>query len=248
MGSFTHTIKKYYPFSAEEIKALAISILGMAFIISYNDWGGDVFNFWLGIRNLFSAILIVTLGMLAQQTGSRVAGFSVGIKTEYKLWVYGIVIGLAACIVSKGRLWFLAPGGILMYHMAGHRLGSFRYGLNFWPQGLAALSGSLASLVLAMLFKALMSFSPENPLLQEAMLFNIWFGLITLLPIPPLNGSHLFFSSRIMYTFSIGVAIGLAASLYFLGVFLSLLIGLLVGAICFIAYNWVTHGDPYGGH
>ena len=244
MGSFSYTIKKYFAFSEEEIKALALSILGLAFIISYNKWGGETFNFWIGLRNFFNAILLVTLSLLVHQSAQRVAGFSVGLKVEYKIWVYGLVIGLALCVVSLGKLWFLAPGGIIMYHMAGHRIGSFRYGLNFWPMGLVALSGSLATLVLAMILKILLSIAPGNVLLQQALFFNLVFAVITMLPIPPLNGSHLFFASRLMYAFSIGMILGLAVALYFLGVFLSILIGLIVGAAVFLVYTF--HGEPYG--
>lgn len=239
------TVKKYFPFSEEEIKALTLSILGLAFIISYNDWGGKAFDVLVGLRNFFTAILIVTLSLLVHHSTQRLVGFSVGLKAEYKLWVYGLVIGIALCIVSGGRFWFLAPGGIMVYHMASHRLGSFRYGLNFWPMGMVAWSGCLGSLFLAMVLKVLLSISPGNPALQDALSFNLWFAVVQMLPIPPLNGSHLFFASRKMYVFSVGLILSMAAALYFLGIFLSIIIGLLVGGTVGFLY---LYSKESGGH
>jgi len=168
----------------------------------------------------------------------RVIALAGGFKIEYKNWLYGILLGLGLIIVSNGHLWFLAPGGLVIYMMPGHRLGAFRYGLNVRPMGVIAMAGSLASVVLALLFKVLFTVFPANTLLFTAMKFNLWFAIFTMLPIPPLNGSHMFFASRIAYVFAFTGIIALSAALFFFGVFLSLLIGVVVGAACWISYAW----------
>jgi Zn-dependent protease len=238
MVDLSHNVKKYFAFSKEELRALFIGILILSFIFSFDKWGVDQFDFYYGLKNLFHAFLIVLLALLFQQSVQRIVGLAVGFKIEYRIWLYGLVIGLVLCVFSNGKLWFFAPGGIIAYHMAGHRLGSFRYGLNYWPLSMIAFAGSVSSIVLAVIFKLLLMISPENVLLQQAMVFNLWLAVFTMLPIPPLNGSHVFFASRHFYIFAFGLLLGLAASLYFLSVFMSLLLSVVLGGVIWFLYMY----------
>ena len=230
--------KKYYTFNAEELRAILFGAIGLAFIISFNEWGVTTFDLGYGLRHLFNAFLIVILSFLVHLSVQRVLALWFGFKAEYRVWLYGLGIGLVLVIVSRGRLWFLAPGGIVVYHMVGHRLGSFRYGLNYWPLGLVGMSGPMASVILAIFFKFLLGYMPDNVLLQKALVFNIWYAIVTMLPIPPLDGSHTFFASRLFYTFWLGVVIGLCLALYFLPIWAAFLIGLLMGlVIIYLTYG-----------
>src|SRR3989338_2012851 len=133
---------------------MGISILAMAFIFSSAKGGPQdtfVASYW--IKHFLLATLIAALALLARQAVQRVVGLSIGFRVEYRLWLYGTLIGLVIAVISKGAIWFLAPGGILVYHMAGHRLGSFRYGLNYWPLGMTGLVGPLTNIALALIFK-----------------------------------------------------------------------------------------------
>ena len=238
LSSLWYDIKKYYNFNPEELRALIIGILSVALIISFDKWGVTKFDLIYGLKNYFNAFLIVTLSFIVHVSAQRIVALVVGFKAEYRVWLYGIAIGLVLVVVSNGKLWFIAPGGILVYHMVGHRLGSFRYGLNFWPLGLVGISGPVASIVLAGFFKILLYLAPGNLLLQDALIFNIWYALFTMLPIPPLDGSHMFFASRLFYVFAFGAMIGFSIAIYFLGFWISLLIGLLFGiSIWFINYK-----------
>ncbi|MBI4150484.1 hypothetical protein HY488_03700 [Candidatus Woesearchaeota archaeon] len=238
MGSLSYTIKEHFTFTPEELRALVIGILLTGFMFSFDEWGTTTFSLSEGLRNLVNAILIATLAFLVHQSAQRIVALSVGFKLEYRIWMYGIIIGLALTIVSRGKLWLLAPGGIIAYHLVGHRIGSFRYGLNYWPLGMIGLVGPLSNLVLAMVFKLLLLLAPTNVLLQQAMVFNIWFALFTILPIPPLDGSHLFFASRLMYMFMLGAVIGMSTALYFFGIFASIVLGIIFGVVCWLSYFW----------
>ncbi len=238
MQGLSYTIKQHFSFSPEEIRSLLLGILLCAFMFSFNNWGTGSFNLAEGLRNLFSATLIVALAFLVHHSVQRIAALAIGFKLEYRIWLYGILIGLALTVVSNGRLWFFAPGGLIAYHMVGHRLGSFRYGLNYWPLGMIGLLGPLSNLALAMIFKLLLLVAPTNVLIQQAIVFNIWFALFMFLPLPPLDGSHLFFASRLTYIFMAGAIIGISFALYFLGVFLALVLGLLLGFGCWLSYYW----------
>lgn len=211
----------------------------MAFVFSFNDWGEGGFQFFVGIRNLFNALLIALLALLVHASMQRIAALYIGFKAEYRNWLYGLIFSIVLAIVSRGELLFLAPGGMIAYHMAGHRLGAFRYGINYWGMSLCAMIGSLANLALAVLFKVLLSLAPTNLLLKQAFIFNLLLAVFTMLPIPPLNGSHLFFVSRLTYAFSFTSIVAMAALLYFFGIFIALFVGLLIGVVCWQAYYWI---------
>ena len=239
MHNLSYQIKKYFSFNEAELRALGISILVMAFIYSSAKGGPeDVFVATYWVKNFLIAVVISTLSLFVHQTAQRVLGLSVGFRVEYRLWLYGILIGLVVAIISKGAIWFLAPGGILVYHMAGHRIGSFRYGLNYWPLGITGLVGPLANIALALVFKLLLVVSPENIVLLDALKFNLYFAVFSMLPVPPLDGSHLFFASRMTYIFAFCAMTAGAIAMFFLGIFVSLLIAIAVGAGCWFAYYW----------
>lgn len=238
MADLSYTIKEHFTFTPEELRALVIGVLLTAFMFSFDNWGAATFNIGEGLRNLINAALIATLAFLVHQSAQRIVALAVGFKIEYRIWMYGLIIGLALTIVSRGKLWLFAPGGIIAYHLVGHRIGSFRYGLNYWPLGMIGLVGPLSNLALALLFKLLLLLAPANVLLKEALVFNIWFAIFTILPIPPLDGSHSFFASRLMYMFMLGAVIGLSIALYFFGIFVSVIVGLLLGVACWLSYFW----------
>ena len=141
-------VKRYFAFSNEEIKGMVVATLIIGFIISFKEWGyGDKFDALVGLRNLFSSIMIVALAMLAHQTGQRIVGLHVGFRVEWRMWLYGLMIGLILVLVSRGNLWFIAPGGIIVHHMKQHRIGYFRYGVNKWALAMIAASGAIANRV-----------------------------------------------------------------------------------------------------
>ncbi len=245
MGDLSLNIKRYFRFSADEVRSIIIGIIIMAFIFSFDSWGVETFDLGYGLKNFFNAILIITLSFLVHLSVQRIFALAGGFRVEYKNWLYGILIGIALIIISNGKVWFFAPGGLVVYMMAGHRLGSFRYGLNVWPVGVVGMVGPLANLVLALFFKILFTAFPENTLLYSAMSFNLWFAIFTMLPIPPLDGSKIFFASRVVYVFAFTGVIAMSAALFFLGVFLSFLIGLIVGVICWLTYTWMFERAIY---
>ena len=238
--SITYNIKRYFKFSAEEMRGLLIGIFIIAFIVSFDEWGAKTFNVLIGLRNFLNAILIVTLAVLFRNTIQRIAGLTLGYKIEYRMWLYGLLTGIVLIVVSNGKFWLIAPGGLLFYHMPGHRLGAFRYGLNYFPMGVIAFLGPLSNLLLAIIFKWLLIYFPANILLKKAMVINIWYAVFTMLPIPPLDGSHALFATRYWYAFTVTIIMVLALSLYFLSIFASILISLIVAILVWFVYIWTS--------
>ncbi len=229
-------MKRYYKFSPSELRGFIISILVLGFIIGFDDGrvtrSIDIYWIW----NLLNSILIVTLVFIIYNVAQRIAGWSVGYNTEYKMWTIGLLIGLIFAFVSRGRIWVLLPGGIMIHHLAGHRLGHFRYELNYFQHGMVAVAGTIALISLAALFKILNTVFYSS-LLDKLILFCIVFAIYDIMPIPPLSGSRLFFGSRMTYVFMLfTIVIAGILLLIDINVMMAIFGSIVIGVICWLLY------------
>ena len=232
-------IKRYYKFTAHELRGLAISILVIAFVISFDKWGAKSFDFGAGFYNFLNSILIAALSILVHDAGQRIWGLAIGYRIEFRMWIFGLIASLVIAFLNNGRipyLWLIVPGGFMLHHLAGHRLGFFRYGINYFGQAMVAFAGTLFTLTLIILLQVIRSFFPST-LIIEAIRFNVIYLIISLLPIPPMDGSKIFFGSRMAYAF-IMPAMMFATIMIVVNIpiFLSIVLSLLVGVILWIAY------------
>ena len=231
-----YKIKKFYKFTSQELKSMLIAILALGFVISFNDWGTDSFNFGEGIFNLFNAILIVGLSLLVNDAGKRIWSLAMGYRMEFKFWSYGIAISLLAAFISKGSIWLIVPGTFMIHHLAGHRLGFFRYGVNYFAQSLVVFGGFLFTLMLIILLKILNAIVP-NPVLQKAIIFNIIFLITNILPLPMFDGGKMYYGSRMTYMFTAPALISAAILMMIdVPVFLSIVLSLLIAVVLWVVY------------
>lgn len=229
-------IKTYYKFTPSELRGFIISILVLSFIISFREWGRERFSLAVGLFNWFNAALIVILVFIVYNAAQRIAGLSIGYNTEYKMWATGLLIGLVFAFVSKGKIWVLLPGGIIIHHLAGHRLGFFRYELSYFQHGMIAVAGTITLISLAAFFKILNTYFGSS-LLQKVILFCIIFAIYDILPIPPLSGSRLFFGSRMVYAFMFSTIVVAGILLLLdINVLMAILGSIVIGIICWLLY------------
>ena len=229
-------IKKYYKFTKHEVRGLLISILIIAFIISFKEWGTTSFDFKIGVYSLFNAVLIVALSILVHDAGQRLWGLAIGYRVEFKMWSFGLIFALVIAFISNGNFWLIVPGGFMLHHLAGHRLGFFRYGVNYFGQAMVALAGPLFTLMLIILLKVLGAYNP-NPLIQKAIMFNVVYVITSLLPIPPLDGSKIYFGSRMLYAFVLpAIAVATILMIVKIPIFFSLVLSFLVGILLWLTY------------
>ncbi len=228
-------IKRYYPFNREEKKALIITILVLGFIVGFNDGSKEfILSSWL--LSFFLLLIGIALSVLFHETGHRLVAFPAGFRVEYQLWWYGLVIGIIFAIFSKGKVWILAPGSIWAHHMLIHRLGFFRYGPNTMAFSLISLAGPVASVIFATWIKTIdwLFFAGANAFLQKLFIFNLAYAVWSLVPIPPLDGSRVFFDSRLTFAFIFGSILGyiilVALNIY------SWILALLIGGIIWLVY------------
>ncbi|MBW2975560.1 hypothetical protein KY366_07605 [Candidatus Woesearchaeota archaeon] len=229
-------IKRYYKFRPSELRDFIITILILSFIISFKEWGREEFNLITGLFNWFNAALIVTLVFIIYNFAQRLAGWSVGYNAEYKIWVTGILISLIFVFLSKGKIWVFLPGGILVHHLAGHRIGHFRYEINYFQNGMIAVAGTVSLITIAAVFKIVNAFM-YSYLLDKLIAFCIVLAIYDILPIPPLSGSRLFFGSRMTYAFMFSVIIAASVLLLMdINVLMAVLGSIAIGVICWLLY------------
>ena len=181
-------------------------------------------------------MLIVALSILIHDFGQRIWGLAIGYRIEFKMWSFGLLAALIIAFISNGNLWLIVPSGFMLHHIAGHRLGWFRYDINYFGQAMVALAGPLFTLMLIILLKALNSFFP-NPLIQKAIIFNVVYAITSLLPIPPLDGSKIYFGSRMLYAFALpAIAVSTIMMIVSIPLLFALVISFLVGIVLWLTY------------
>ncbi|MBI2659376.1 hypothetical protein HYX05_04745 [Candidatus Woesearchaeota archaeon] len=236
IGDFFDKIRRYYKFTHHEVRGMIIAIFAVAFIISFKEWGAASFDTAAGLYNLFNAVLIVALSILIHDFGQRAWGLAIGYRIEYRMWTFGLIAALIIAFVSNGSLWLIVPSGFMLHHIAGHRLGWFRYDINYFGQAMVALAGPLFTLMLIILLKTLNSFFP-NPLIQKAIIFNVVYAITSLLPIPPLDGSKIYFGSRMLYAFALpAIAVSTIMMIVNIPLLFALVLSFLVGIILWLTY------------
>lgn len=211
MHNFKDKVKRYFSFTPEETKALIITVLSLSLIVGLND-GRDTFDMFLWFHNFIGTILIVLITVLINQAGHRLYALHKGYKVEYQIWWYGLMIGLAFSLVSRGNLLILVPGGIIISQLAYQKIGKFPYFTSNFDMGMIALAGPLANILFATALKTIEVWFgvplTEVPLLDMLFKINWYFAVWNLLPIPSLAGSKVFFGSRLLYIFLFGCIAG----------------------------------------
>jgi Zn-dependent protease len=229
-------IKRYYNFTPLEVRSIAIAVLVTAFVFSFKEWGGNAFDVKVGLFNYFNAILIVGLSFLIHISAQRIWALATGFKLEWKMWSFGLLISLIMAFLTNGFVWLILPGGVLLHHMAGHRLGWFRYDINYWALGLTTAMGTIATIGVVLIFKSIGAFV-SNALIDKLILFNIAYALYSLVPIPPLDGSRIFFGSRMFYAFFVSFTILITLLIFSnISVGIALLSSFVAGLIFWISY------------
>lgn len=214
-ANYSDKLKRYFKFSKEEINGLVVSIIIIGFIVSFRDWvitpeGG--LDSIITLRNILNGIIVAGFVMLIYESARRLAAIGRGFELKTKLWWPGLIVGLVLSFATKGWLWLIIAPAAFIRHLQVHRLGKFRYGLNLFENGLICLAGPAAIIGFAFLVKVLLVYLPANVLLLKVLHVSLWFAAVNMLPIPPLDGSRVFFmpGGPLIYAYSFFTIVGLA--------------------------------------
>ena len=126
---------------------MLISSIIIGLVFALRGWANATLSdFLIAVPMVFASLIF---HIVIQKATALHLGFTV----EYKFWLYGLAISLILSLVSQGRIWWIVfPGGIIFSMMARHRIGRFRYGMNYFPMGWIAFTGPLASVLFGTIF------------------------------------------------------------------------------------------------
>lgn len=227
-------IKRHFVFSNIEIRDFWVVVFVVTFIFGFDD-KSDVFVMSNWLLNMIITFFMVTMAFFIQISAQKILALWQGYKAEFKMWNYGLGMGIAFAIMSKGNILLLLPGGVMFQMIEHYRIGKFRHGMYYAHTGWIAAAGPIMNIFVGMFAKQMMNmFGFENVLFNTFIYVNFLLALFMLLPIPPLPGNNLFFGTRMGYALVFGCVLGYVG-LYLSG-FYSLIIGILIGIVVWILY------------
>jgi Zn-dependent protease len=234
--NFVDKLKRYFAFSKEEWTAFCISVLSLAFIYNWDKWGIRGFDLAYGLKNYLIAIVFIAITVFVHHAGQRILALQLGLRAEQRLWWYGFLIGLILVIVSNGNIKFLAATSTIAYMLPAHRLGAFRYGPNVGTIAKIVLAGPLLNIFFSALIKTMEWAGMLSPSVSEPLfVLNLVYAGWNLLPIPPLDGSKIFYYSRLTYAFLFGSIVSYVIMVYVFNIY-SYIWALFFGCIFWLAF------------
>lgn len=236
LRNYLDKVKRYFRFSREEWLAFLLAAIGLTLIFSWTEWGTEAFDLNQGMKSYAIALILIGITLFVHHAGQRLMALYLGFRAEQKLWWYGILIGLILTILSNGRIQLLAATGTMAYLLPAHRIGAFRYGPGVGILARIAVAGPVANIFFSAIIKTLEWTGIVHPYIgQKLFVLNLTFAFWNLLPIPPLDGSKLFFYSRLWYVFLFGSFASYVFMVYAFAVY-SYIFALLIGGLIWLLY------------
>jgi Zn-dependent protease len=175
-------------FSRIELRDLAICwlALGFCFSLQYLIPVREVpytqslarFAVYFGI-----ALVGIGTGFLFHEVAHKGVAQRFGYHAEFRMWRMGLIIAIAAALLSFGRFFFFAPGAV---YTSTYKTPDPR------EEGLISAAGPLTNIALAGLFYLLAAGSGDAGLWKVLGSFgfqvNLWLAAFNLIPFPPLDG------------------------------------------------------------
>jgi hypothetical protein len=239
-ANFKDKAKRYFPFSKTEWGNFAITVIVFAFIWSFTEWGAAAFDFSAGLKNFILSAIMIAVVVFVHHSAQRLYGIFFGYRIEHKIWWAGLLIGILGVLLSNGKVIILAASAMQTHFLAVHSIGKWRYGPSLFHMGLVAFAGPIAAVVFAFILQVI------SPSIFAGMFeFSLLFALYCIIPIPPLDGVHIFAASRIYGFVFIFVLFALLAFLllYFvaqLSIIWSFILAIVVGFACWLAFDYIT--------
>lgn len=236
---YIQSVKKHFSITKQERIGIIITTIILAAILSFDEWGtGKIFDLNTGLKNFIIAIILGATTILIHHTAQKLLGIHYGIKAEQKLWWHGTLFSLLLTVITNGFLKIYTFTGLYVEPIKEQRLGKPRKEINMWEYANVALAGPIANILLATLIKTLQTGFDiviySQAISNKIFLLNWSYALYALLPIPPLDGSRIFYFSRQTYAFLFGTIAGYFI-LYTLEIY-SYIFAIIIGIITWLIY------------
>ncbi|MBN2423258.1 hypothetical protein JXB41_08605 [Candidatus Woesearchaeota archaeon] len=232
--NFFYNFKRYgVRLSGKEIKGSIITIIILAFVLSFREWGDKTFNFSTGIMNYAIAIVLVAVALFFNQLGQRIIAVYYGYDPVYEASILGLMISLVICFASRGLFVVIMPGYVVIHMLAASRLGEFRYYTNLWEWAKSLFGAPLANFLVACI---LSFFAKDNFIITKLMTINIYFAIYSLVPLPNNPGMYMFWYHKYFWGFAVGFILGGIALLLITSPLIALIGSLITGTIALYVY------------
>ena len=222
-----------FRFSKTEIIHLILSAMLITFLVSFN------------IKSEVSAViriaLVSTISLIFAVIIQKLVGLKYGLEAEYRIWAFreytkppksflraiedffydytGILIPLAVFLLTNAFWPFLAIASFIIKRPLKIRTGRFPF-IKEKEVSAVAFFGVLSYLFVGLILNM---FAPSG-LIETKIPFLL--ALYSLIPLPNLPGSKIFFGGRITYIFTLAVTLSLFVLIPLLSVSYSLIISI----------------------
>ncbi len=188
-------------FTQSEVRHILISILVLVIAVS------GIGPHWLGAKEIGIRIAAVSLPLVAgfflHELAHKSIAMRFGYWAVYRMWTFGLVFALMMGLISNGRFIFAAPGAVvILTPYASPR-----------ESGLISVAGPLTNLAVGICLLPLAFLGGGLLGLVGSMgaWINFWLAFFNLLPVPPLDGSKIFYWNAKVWIAAEGLSIGLMA-------------------------------------
>ena len=149
----------------------------------------------------------------------------------------GLVLSLLIMVLSQGKLFFLAVGDYTLLLKKASRFGRKFVEVTHYDEAKIALVGPLVHIVLLVFAKL---FNTHGTF-DMFMLANASMALFYMLPLPGLDGSKIYFGSRLLYVSSLIFMVSMVILAYTVSFIPMLLISLLSALLAFVLYYYFRY-------
>ena len=244
MIELRNRIKEHFGYSKKETKELLVTAIVGTFVFGFNDPFEELiisqWIFWFAFT-----FVVVAVALYIRTAVQKIWALGVGYRVEYKMWNYGLGASLLITVLTGGHWPLLLPGGAQFHVNVKHRLGAFRYGLNYATCGWIAAGGALANILFGMILQFIFFqlLGMELLMIDHIITVNFLIAVYTMLPIPPMDGLMLYFGTRMGYALVAGVIIAYVV-LFLLNIY-SLIFALILGVIVYGAYYFIFEKEGW---
>ena len=221
----------------EEFWSIVVAVLIMTFVIGFAEFTILAFVYALIMSSILLSIFILTQKIVADQLGCKI---------KYKLWSFRrywlrwqdklnwdfpawIVIPLVLIVLSDGLLRWTAIMTFVTAVTAKKVSKKFSE-IKEFDLSLIASSGVFAVLVLALIMK-LLGFN-------EFASVSCWFAFLNALPIGNMNGTKIFFGSKILWIFILVLTVIILILIDLAHIASTIFIGLILASLAAIIFYY----------
>jgi len=193
---------------SKEIRDILVSwiVLSFAFMFLLGNISlanpGSFGTITLGMFAMY--LFIVAVSFLSHELGHRQVARMYGFKANFEMWPAGVILAVISSLLG---FLIAAPGAVVIRPgkvFTGGRKKLNEIGLKI------SISGILINIFFGIIFGIALLFTAPGMIqntLGIASFINFWLAIFNLLPIPPLDGSKVFYYNRAVWAVAFVAAI-----------------------------------------